>query len=81
MALSADNYDLLKNPINLAYAVNCSVDGEELHVGAFFLEDRIPNSPIRLESGEDSVRIHLPDELLNQSDSWRGWDLTFEIAD
>jgi len=67
--------DLLKNPINLAYAVNCQVEDDTLRCGAFYLEPMIPTPNIRLQSKEMTIEVVLPEELLNRIDSYRAWNI------
>lgn len=76
----SDSIDLLKNPINLMYAVNCQVDDDTLRCGAIYLEPMIPTPNIRLMHTEGVIEVRLPDELLNRIDSYRAWNLDLPIV-
>lgn len=72
--------DLLRNPINLVYAVNCQIEDTTLRCGALFLEPMIPTSNIRLQSEETQIEIELPEELLNRQESTRAWNIELDIV-
>jgi len=73
------HYDLLKNPINLVWAVNCVVEEDSLRVGALYLEPNIPTPIIRLSYQTDHIEVVLPDEYLRSSDSMRAWNVELPI--
>lgn len=74
-------HDLLIDPINTVFAVNCVVEGSTLHCGALYLEPLVQSQFIRLAYGGANIRIELPTELVGQSQPFRGWNLQLRISD
>lgn len=68
-------YDLLRNPINSCWAVNCLVEEDTVHIGAFYLEPNIPTPNIRLTHNKEHITVQLPDEYLRQGQSLRAWNI------
>lgn len=75
------SFDLLLDPINTVFAVNCRVEGSTLHCGALYLEPQIQSQLIRLSDRGASLTVELPLELLHQSDATRAWDIDIPITD
>ena len=73
------HYDLLRNPINSCWAVNCLVEEDTVRIGAFYLEPQIPSPNIRLESGSDKIDVLIPEEYLRRSESLRAWNVELPI--
>lgn len=74
-------YDLLLDPINTVFAVNCRVEGTTLHCGALYLEPLIQSQNIRLAYNDASVEVELPEELLNQPAPFRAWSVALSIRE
>lgn len=74
-------HDLLIDPINTVFAVNCVVEGSTLHCGALYLEPLVQSQFIRLASNDASVEIEIPTELVNQTTPYRAWQVTLPIRD
>ena len=75
------HYDLLTNPINCAYAVNVELTKEQAHIGAFYLEPHMPGNELPLESGSVRVKLLLPEELTNQAEAYRAWNIKLEVKE
>lgn len=74
-------HDILIDPINTVFAVNCVVEGSTLHCGALYLEPLVQSQFIRLAYGDASLEIELPPELVNQATPHRAWQVTLPIRD
>lgn len=75
-------HDLLIDPINTVFAVNCRVEGDTLHCGALYLEPLVQSHLIRLIRSPDSaasVEVELPRELVLQPDAHRAWRVALPI--
>lgn len=75
-------HDLLIDPINTVFAVNCRVEGDTLHCGALYLEPLVQSHLIRLIRSPDSaaiLEIELPQELTNQPSAHRAWQVALPI--
>lgn len=73
------HYDLLRNPVNMCWAVNCLVEEDTVTIGALFLEPQVPGSIIRLQSGSDKIDVLIPEEYLRRSESLRAWNVELPI--
>lgn len=73
------NYDLLRNPVNFCWAVNCLVEEDSVRIGALYLEPNIPDTNIRLTHMDQSVDVVIPDEYVRRSDSLRAWNIELPI--
>lgn len=80
MDLEQGNYDLLRNPVNFAWAVNCSVEEDSVHIGALYLEPQIPDPNIRLAYNDRYIDVTIPDEYVNKTESLRAWNVELPIA-
>ncbi len=74
-------HDILIDPINTVFAVNCSVEGSTLHCGALYLEPLVQSQFIRLAYADATVEIELPPELVNQPTPFRAWQVALPIRD
>lgn len=74
------NHDLLIDPINTVFAVNCRVEGSTLHCGALYLEPLVQHHRIRLAYDGATIEVELPPELVNQSTPYKGWAIQLRIA-
>lgn len=75
-------HDLLLDPINTVFAVNCRVEGSTLHCGALYLEPLIQSQVITLIRSADNsatVQVELPPELVNQPSPYRAWEVELPI--
>lgn len=72
-------HDLLIDPANTVFAVNCRVEGSTLHCGALYLEPAIPFKLTRLAYNDVKFDVELPDELLNQPQPTRSWEIPLKI--
>ena len=75
------HHDLLIDPINTVFAVNCQEEGTTLHCGAIYLEPLIQSSSITLAYKEAKIEVELPLELVNQSMPFRAWSVELPITD
>lgn len=73
-------HDLLTDPFQSVYAVNCRIEGDTLHCGALYVEPQNPFQLIRLSDNSASLDVELPDDLVNQSSLKKGWDVKLHIA-
>ena len=73
-------HDLLMDAAHLVYAVNCQEQDDTLYCGALFLEPLIPFKSIRLTYETASVMVELPDELVNQPESFRSWSIDLPLV-
>ena len=73
------NYDLLRNPVNFCWAVNCLVEEDSVRIGALYLEPNVPDQFIRLESGSDIFDVVLPAEFLKRSEPLRAWNCVLPL--
>jgi hypothetical protein len=80
MDLEQGNYDLLRNPVNFAWAVNCLVEEDSVHIGALYLEPQIPDPNIRLAYNERYVDVIIPEEYIKRTESLRAWNVELPIA-
>lgn len=74
-------HDLLIDPINTVFAVNCVVEGSTLHCGALYLEPLVQSQFIRLAYDDANVEVEIPTELVNQTTPYRAWQVTLPIRD
>ena len=74
-------HDILIDPINTVFAVNCVVEGSTLHCGALYLEPLVQSHLIRLSYDDATVEIELPPELVAQTAPHRAWQVTLPIRD
>lgn len=74
-------HDILIDPINTVFAVNCVVEGSTLHCGALYLEPLVQSQFIRLAYGDASVEVEIPPELINQPTPHRAWQVALPIRD
>lgn len=76
-------HDLLIDPINTVFAVNCRVEGDTLHCGALYLEPLVQSHHIRLIRSPDStaiVDVELSEELTNQPSAYRAWQVALPLT-
>jgi hypothetical protein len=71
--------DLLIDPINTVFAVNCKVEGDALHCGALYLDPLVQRHYIRLSDKSASVVVEIPIEMVNQPAPFRAWDVTLPL--
>ena len=74
-------HDLLMDAAHMVYAINAQVQDTTLHCGALYLEPLIPFKSIRLAYEAASVMVDLPDELVNQPESYRFWSIELPLSD
>ena len=72
-------HDILIDPINTVFAVNCAVEGSTLHCGALYLEPLVQSQFIRLAYADATVEIELPPELVNQTTPFKAWNVELKI--
>lgn len=77
---TSPEHDLLTDPFNSVYAVNCRVEGTTLHCGALYVEPRNPFKLIRLADSRASVDVELPEDLIDQPTLRKGWEVKLKIA-
>jgi len=74
-------HDILIDPINTVFAVDCRIEGSTLHCGALYLEPLVQSQFIRLAYADATVEIELPPELVNQPTPFRAWQVALPIRD
>jgi hypothetical protein len=72
-------YDLLLDPINTVFAVNCEKTETTLRVGAVYMEPLLTTTLVTLSDGTDRITIVLPPELLNRSKPLSAWQVEFPL--
>lgn len=72
--------DLLSNPFNTIFAVNCKVDEGILHCGGLYLEAGQRHHVIRLADSTATLDVRLPHELLGKPHAHRAWDVELPIV-
>lgn len=72
-------YDLLLDPINTIFAVNCELTENSLRVGAIYCEPLLTSSIVTLSDGTDRINIVLPLELLNKTKPLSAWQVEFHL--
>ena len=75
------HHDLLIDPINTVFAVNCQEEGATLHCGAIYLEPLVQSSTITLAYKTAKIEVELPLELINQTMPFRAWSIDLPIKD
>lgn len=75
-----EHHELLQDPFNSIYAVNCRVEGDALHCGALYVEPGNPFPVIRLSDSHVSLEVKLPDELINQPTMRKGWNVQLRLS-
>ena len=73
--------DLLTNPINCGYAVNCELDDTRVIIGGFYLERDMPGTELPMESGSVKVTLLLPEELIKKQEPFRAWNITLPVKE
>ena len=73
--------DLLTNPVNFGWAINCEVEDTEVKIGGFYLERDMPGTELPLESGSVTLTVILPEELSKKSEPFRAWNITLPIKE
>lgn len=76
----APEHDLLIDPFQSVYAVDCRIEGDTLHCGALYVEPRNPFQLIRLADNVASVDVSLPPELVDQPTLQKGWNVKLSIV-
>lgn len=74
-------HDLLIDPLNTVFAVNCREEDSTLHCGALYLEPLVQSQFIRLAYGPASIEVQLPAELVGQNQPFKGWDIQLRLRD
>jgi hypothetical protein len=75
------HHDLLLDPINTVFAINCKEEGATLHCGALYLEPLVQSSSITLAYKDAKLKVELPPELVNQTTPFRAWSVELPITD
>jgi hypothetical protein len=74
-------HDILIDPLNTVFAVNCVEEGDTLHCGALYLEPLVQSHRIRLAYNGASLEVELPPELVNQLTPFRAWQVALPLRD
>lgn len=72
-------HDLLIDPLNTVFAVNCREEDSTLHCGALYLEPLVQSQFIRLAYGPATIQVELPPEFVGQAQAFRGWNITLPV--
>ena len=73
------HFDLLLDPINTLFCVNCELMEDHLRVGAIYCEPLLTSKIVTLSDGTDRISIVLPVQLLNQSKPRSAWQVCFPL--
>ena len=73
------HHDILIDPINTVFAVNCEVEEDALHCGALYLEPLVQSQFIRLTHDGASIDVELPPELIGQAAPQKAWNVTLPL--
>ena len=60
-------YDLLLDPFNTVFAIDCTLQGKTLHCGALYVSPQVPFDFIRLAGNGATIDVVFPEQLRNQS--------------
>lgn len=71
--------DVLRSPLNNAFAVNCEIEEGSVQCGGLYLCPGIQSRVIRLSHYSGNVDVELPAELLNRSEAFRAWSVTLPL--
>ena len=77
----AMHIDLLTNPINCGWAVNVELSETEAVIGGFYLTENMPGRELPLESGSVTTTLILPEELENNPEPFRAWNITLQVKE
>jgi hypothetical protein len=72
-------YELLLDPICTIFAIDCTCTSDFLHVGAMYIEPLIQSQTVHLSSGDATLAVSLPPELLHRPTPTRAWDVELPI--
>ena len=72
-------YDLLLDPINTIFAVNCQLMPQSLRVGAIYIEPLLTSTVVTLSDGDVTITVDLPPELLNQMRPKFAWQTELHL--
>ena len=73
--------DLLTNPVNFGWAINCEVDATSVKIGGFYLEANVPGKELPLESGSVRLTVLIPEDLIKIPEPFRAWNITLPIKE
>lgn len=73
-------YDLMQDPVNTIFAVDCQINNDHLEVAALWVDPLIQASRLRLRNGDLQVTIELPPEALNQPHPQVWWKARIPIV-
>ena len=73
--------DLLTNPVNFGWAINCEVEPTSVKIGGLYLEALVPGNELPLESGSVKLTVLLPEELVKVPEPFRAWNVTLPIKE
>ena len=62
-------YDLLIDPFNTVFAVDCELQGDSLHCAALYVSPQVPFEFIRLAGNGAMIDVQLPESARNQGES------------
>ena len=72
-------YDLLTDEGNVVFGINAFVSEDSVKFGAFYLPPGVVSTVMRLAYKDVSLDVELPDELLNQTTAFVGWDVELPL--
>lgn len=75
----AKTYELLLDPICTIFAIDCTLNADSLHVGAMYIEPLIQSSIVHLTSGDATLAVSLPEDLLHRPTPTRAWDVELPL--
>jgi hypothetical protein len=75
----SSTYELLLDPICTIFAIDCTLTGELLHVGAMYIEPLIQSQIVHLSSGDATLAVSLPEDLLHRPTPTRAWNVELPI--
>ena len=71
--------DLLVDPANTVYAINCTPTEGEISVGALYVSPNNPFGLIRLAHSDARFDVELPPELVGSDQFIAVWNITLPL--
>lgn len=72
-------YDLLTDEGQAVFGINAFVAEDSVKFGAFYLPPGVVSTVMRLAYKDVRLDVELPDELLNQTAAFVGWDVELPL--
>lgn len=72
-------YELLLDPICTIFAIDCTLTAGFLQVGAMYIEPLIQSQVVHLSSGDATLAVSLPEDLLHRPTPTRAWNVELPL--